>query len=172
PEPPRRASNENNLAMLVEPQGVSAEAFRMLRTNFEFVNLERGAKTIMVTSAVQEEGKSTTVANLAVALARARHSVALVDLDLRRPMLDRFFDLSAGAGLTEVALGYTKLEDALLRVAITDAEPAGEGAGNGNGAGREVQGFLDVLAAGLKPPDGGEFASSRAGGDILAELRG
>ena len=65
----------------------------MLRTNVDFVNLERNARVIMVTSALDREGKSTTIANLAVAFARTGRRVVLVDLDLRRPALDRFFDL-------------------------------------------------------------------------------
>src|SRR5205085_2685983 len=81
PEPPKSVRAENRLVMLNDPSSVQAEAFRMLRTNLEFVNLERGAQTVMVTSAVAGEGKSTTVANLGVALARAGRRVVLVDLD-------------------------------------------------------------------------------------------
>ena len=54
--------------MMADPRGHQAEAFRMLRSNLEFVNLDRGAKTILVTSALEGEAKSTTVSNLAVAL--------------------------------------------------------------------------------------------------------
>ena len=97
PAPPRRLRNENRLVMLADPAGIHAEAFRMLRTNLEFANLERGARTIMVTSAVETEGKSTTIANLAVALARAGKRVALVDLDLRRPFLARLFALDTNS---------------------------------------------------------------------------
>ena len=78
---------KNRLVMIASPHSADAEAFRMLRANLEFVNLDRGARSIMVTSALEKEGKSTTVANLAVALARAGQKVALVDLDLRRPAI-------------------------------------------------------------------------------------
>lgn len=107
--------------MVAEPDEAHAEAFRMLRTNFEFVNQARRTRLVMVTSAHQGEGKSTTVANLAVALARSRWRVVLVDLDLRRPLLDRFFELEGRPGLTHVVLGHADLEEALVPVAVTEA---------------------------------------------------
>jgi polysaccharide biosynthesis transport protein len=171
PEPPRRLRTQNRLAMLEDPGGPEAEAFRMLRTNLEFANLDRDARTIMVTSAVQQEGKSTTAANLAVALARAGTSVALVDLDLRRPFVHRFFDADGRPGLTNVALGRAKLEDALTPVVFAAGEE-GERASmtrRGNGAGG--QGMLFVLGSGPLPPDAGEFVTKKAVGEILAALR-
>src|SRR3989442_1254287 len=83
-----------------EPQSPQAEVFRLLRTNLEFVRLTHSPRTILVTSAIEREGKSTTCANLAITLARAGQRVALVDLDLRRPSLARFFDLIGRLGLT------------------------------------------------------------------------
>src|SRR5205823_13627098 len=109
---------------LDEPGSVHAETFRMLRTNLDFLLLNREIQTIMVTSAVEQEGKSTTIANLGVALARAGKRVVLVDLDLRRPFLDRFFDID-GPGVTQVALGHVELEAALQKIAIADPTPPG-----------------------------------------------
>ena len=167
PEPPRRLRTRNDLVMLEDSRGAHAEAFRMLRTNLDFVNLERGARTIMVTSALQQEGKSTTAANLAIAIARSGRRVILVDLDLRRPLINRFFELESQPGLTDVALGRVALDEALARVAIAEAAtPASSG---GNGAGR-IEGVLDVLPAGTLPPDPGEFSGSHATGEILAQL--
>ena len=85
PAPSKKLRAEHKLVMLAQPNGVQAETFRMLRTNLDFVTLDRHAHTLMVTSAVEQEGKSTTVANLGIALARAGQRVVLVDLDLRRP---------------------------------------------------------------------------------------
>ena len=99
PEPPRKLRNSNRLVMQADPHGAQAEAFRTLRTNIEFVNLDVHARTIMITSAIQSEGKSTTAANLAIAFARMGKRVALVDLDLRRPFLDKFFDFGDRPGL-------------------------------------------------------------------------
>jgi capsular exopolysaccharide synthesis family protein len=153
--------------MLANPAGIHAEAFRMLRTNLEFANLERGARTIMVTSSIETEGKSTTIANLAVALARAGKRVALVDLDLRRPFLARLFALdTARPGLTDLALGHAELDNVISRVAISTGR-AGAVATNGQG---RVEGMLEVLPSGPAPPDAGEFVATKAMGDILDQL--
>jgi Mrp family chromosome partitioning ATPase/capsular polysaccharide biosynthesis protein len=119
PQPSRRMRRDDLLVMLEEPNSLSAEAFRMLRTNLDRANLEQGARTIMVTSAVEGEGKSTTVANLAVAYARTGKRVVLVDLDLRRSILDRFFQLEGRPGLTDVAAGRAELESVIAKVRLT-----------------------------------------------------
>jgi tyrosine-protein kinase len=167
PEPPRNIRRGHKLAMLAHPSGVHAEAFRLLRTNFEFSNLERGAQTVMFTSAVQAEGKSTTAGNLAVALARAGRRVVLVDLDLRRPFLDQFFDLQGQPGITDVALGHSQLEEALATIALTGSDPQNV---RDNGQ-RASQGRLEVLASGPTPPDPGEFMETEALNEILRRLR-
>jgi polysaccharide biosynthesis transport protein len=171
PEPPRRLRREDRLTMLVEPNANHAEAFRMLRTNLDFVRIDREVRTIMVTSAVENEGKSTTAANLAVALARAGQRVGLIDLDLRKPFLHRFFDLDPQPGLTQVALGHTTLREALVSVPIV-ADPTRNPAldWNGNGAAR-VEGVLEVLPAGPIPPNVDEFLGSRVVADILGQMR-
>jgi Mrp family chromosome partitioning ATPase len=132
----------------------------------------------MITSSVEQEGKSTTVANLAVALARAGQRVALVDLDLRRPFIDRFFDLRFRPGLTQVALGHATLDEALIPVAIPDPvdphanQANGNGKANGNGNGViSTAGVLNVMIAGPMPPNPGEFVGSNALVEILDELR-
>lgn len=168
PGPPRRLRGKDRLVMLAEPEAPEAEAFRMLRTNLDFVNLERRAKRIMVTSAVDGEGKSTTAANLAVTLARGGRRVVLVDLDLRRPSLDRFFKLEGRTGLAHVALGHASLRDAVAQVAIPKLDRSAPSvAGNGMNA---APGLLHVLPAGPPPPDAGEFIATRALGAILDEL--
>jgi capsular exopolysaccharide synthesis family protein len=162
PQPSRRLRSANKLVMLSEPTGVHAEAFRVLRTNLEFTNLERGARAIMVTSAVANEGKSTTVANLAVALALAGQRVALVDLDLRKPFVENFFGVQGRPGVTDVALGRLELDQALLVVRISRPE---------NGANGRPSGELAILPSGAQPPDAGEFVGTRALSAILRHLR-
>ena len=168
--PARKLRTKHRLVMLDDPRSVQAEAFRMLRTNLEFVRLGRGMQTIMFTSAVEQEGKSTTIANLAVALARGGQRVVLVDLDLRRPFLGTFFGLD-GPGLTQVALGHASLDEALATVVLTDQQAPSTQNGNGFGRKHDVRGVLEVLPSGPLPPDPGEFVSTEALGGILAELR-
>lgn len=193
PGPSRRLGANNKLAMLEEPSGRDAEVFRILRTNFEFVNLQsagplgvgsgasavgsrrrqqtrrRNAQSIMVTSALEGEGKSTTVANLAVALARTGNHVILADLDLRRPYLARFFDLKDRQGLTDVALGHAALDDALAAVDIPPMRPK-PSSETADGVG-SPEGVLEVLSSGPIPPDAGEFIGSSAVAEVFASLR-
>jgi polysaccharide biosynthesis transport protein len=171
PAPPKRLRKSGDLVMLADPNSLFAEPFRTLRTNFEFVNLDRGARKIMVTSAVQGEGKSTTVANLAVALARSGKRVILVDADLRRPYLDKLFDLSGRPGLTDVALRHATLADALVPVVVPDRPKNGAGpnAAKSNGAAKPA-GILSVIGSGPLPPDPGEFVGSEVLERLLGEL--
>ena len=153
--------------MLAAPAGIHAEAFRMLRTNLEFANLGRGARTIMVTSAVEREGKSATAANLAVAFARAGKRAVLVDLDLRRPFLAPLFGLVPDRfGITDVALGHIELADATWSVGVTNGRAIRTHT-NGHGP---VEGVLHFLPAGSAPPDAGEFVGTKVLADILDQL--
>jgi Mrp family chromosome partitioning ATPase/capsular polysaccharide biosynthesis protein len=188
PEPPKKLREINHLAMIDDPNGLQAEAFRMFRTNVEFAALGRDVQTIMVTSAVEREGKSTTMANLAVALARAGRRVVLVDLDLRRPYVDKFFDLAGHAGVTSIAVGHVSLDEALVPLAlplvggpsvatesalIASGQAKLLGAINGNGTqALEQHGSLSVLPTGPIPPDPGEFVGTAHLTALLEELRG
>ncbi len=118
--PSRSLQESKTLQMIENAAAPEAEVFRMIRTNLEFKNIDRRVRVIMITSAVTSEGKSTTLANLAVVLARAGRKVAIVDLDLRRPIVDSFFRVNRRPGLTDVALGYTALSDALASVPLGD----------------------------------------------------
>jgi succinoglycan biosynthesis transport protein ExoP len=168
PEPPRRVRARNKLIMLESPHGAVAEAFKILATNLEFVNLDRQARTIVITSALEGEGKSTTAANLAVAFARAGRRVVLVDMDMRRPNLERFFvpkedPTIAAPGLTHVILGRATLDQALLPVPFLD--PADHATGNGT-----VGGLLELLTAGPPMSNTSQLFSSQALSELLARL--
>jgi capsular exopolysaccharide synthesis family protein len=171
PEPPKKIRGDARLAMLAEPSGPQAEAFRMLRTNVEFASLGKEARVIMVTSATEQEGKSTTIGNLAVAMARSGQHVVLVDLDLRRPYIDRFFDLGNRPGLTQVALGVAQLGEAIVRIPIGGSDSVVSINGNGSGSRSLQAGALDVLPSGPIPPDPGEFVGTSRLTEILEHLR-
>ena len=82
-----------------------AESFRTLRTNINFSFMDKGVGPILVTSAVEREGKSTITANLAYTMARAGKSVLIIDADLRKPVMSRFFSINEKHGLPEVLAG-------------------------------------------------------------------
>jgi Mrp family chromosome partitioning ATPase/capsular polysaccharide biosynthesis protein len=174
PQPPRALRKEQRLVMLDDPNGPQAEAFRILRARFELANIDIGARSVMVTSGVEKEGKSTTVANLAVALARAGRRVTLVDLDLRSASLHRFFEIPAQPGITDVVLGRVPLARALAPVDLGDLV-AGEDnpmVGQGNGyAGTFKERRLEVLPAGSLPSSAGEFIARLPLRRILSDLR-
>jgi len=98
------------LALLRRDESPYVDAIQLLRTTLELDERARGQRVLMVTSAVAGEGKSTTTANLAVALARAGRDVVLVELDLRRPSLARLFGIPRGPGVAEVVRGGRSIE--------------------------------------------------------------
>jgi polysaccharide biosynthesis transport protein len=115
PRPPRQVRKSKELVMLSAPYSKEAEAFRMLRSNVEFYALDRGRRVLMVTSAQAGEGKSTTVANLALAFAHAGRRTILIDLDLRNSFLESLFALEGKPGVTDVVSGDIRLDQALIR---------------------------------------------------------
>lgn len=151
----------DQLVMLAQPHSPAAEGFRVLGTGIEFTRLSHEATVLMVTSAIEQEGKSTTVSNLAVALARGGRNVALVDLDLRRPCIAKFFP-GGGSGVTQVAIGEADLDAALVDIDL--ATP-------GESSPSAVEGRLAVLPSGPLPPDPGDFVGTAAVARIVEELR-
>jgi Mrp family chromosome partitioning ATPase len=178
PPPTRQLQRDRRLAMIAEPTSHGADAYRRLRMNLEFATVGKPSQVIMFASALAKEGKSTTLGNLAVAAALAGKSVALVDLDLRRPSVSRFFRLDdTEPGLTAVVLGHTELDDALSRVPLeslsrnTPDHFATPRANGGNGAGVSTTGSLVVLPSGILPPDPGDFVGLEGVGRVVAALR-
>lgn len=171
--------NEDGVVMLAEPHSPNNEAYRMLAINLEVANLDRGARSVMVTSAHRGEGKSTTIANLAVAQARRGRHVILVDFDLRAPAVARRFGIE-GPGVTDVAIGAVALEDALVDVPLVEMDVPSEYSVHGtngtneangtNGSGKSVLGKLEVLTSGPPPPNAYEFLASPAAAHVLKQL--
>jgi capsular exopolysaccharide synthesis family protein len=133
-----------------DPRSPRAESFRTLRTNLQFLDVGQGGRSFIVTSSIQSEGKSTTTANLAIALADSGVRVLLVDADLRRPKVASYMGLEGAVGLTDVLIG---------RVALADVVQEW-------GRGR-----LSVLPAGTVPPNPSELLGSAAMGRLITELR-
>jgi succinoglycan biosynthesis transport protein ExoP len=123
PGPPRASRRSPRLVTVADPHGRDAEAVRMLMSNIDLVNLEHGAESIMLTSALEKEGKSTTAANLAVAFARAGKRVILVDFDFRNSSIHHFFGLDQTPGLTELATGEITIDEALKPVDVGVSSP-------------------------------------------------
>jgi succinoglycan biosynthesis transport protein ExoP len=134
-----------------DPKSPAAEAYRTLRTSVQFLSLDRTLQVLQVTSPSQSEGKSTTVANLAVALAGAGKRVVVLDGDLRRPRAHHFFGLDHDIGLTSALLGEVPIERAIRPV------PSIPG--------------LSVLASGPIPPNPSELLAGERFGHLLDDLR-
>ncbi|MEV0182394.1 polysaccharide biosynthesis tyrosine autokinase [Streptomyces sp. NPDC050625] len=135
---------------LVSTDGRSnrAEAFRKLRTNLQFSQVDDPPRIIVVTSSLPGEGKTNTAVNLALSLAEAGVSTCLVDADLRRPCVARTFGLVRDAGLTTVLIGQARAEDVM----------------------QQVGGRLSVLASGAVPPNPTELLASARMQEVLREL--
>jgi succinoglycan biosynthesis transport protein ExoP len=140
------------------------EPFRILRANIELLTLG-GVRTIMVTSALDAEGKSTTVANLAVELARVGAGVALCDFDGRAPALHRFFGIEASPGVVDVVLGSVPLDEALVPIPLRARTP-----GDGSERGWERAGTLHVLPFGEVPADSADLVLSVGTADLLESM--
>jgi len=164
PDPPRAVARGRKLVMLAEPRSTHSEAFRRLRMNLEFATIGRPSQAIMVASALEGEGTSTTAGNLGVAMALAGKRVALVDLNMRKPALSVLFDLDdAQPGVSGVVLGHAQLDAALVRIPL-EAQSAlvridGPVEAALAASGRAAAGSLVVLPSGALPPDPGEFVA-------------
>lgn len=114
-------ADESRVVALSDPDGAAAEAFRVLRSNLEFMSIDADVRSIGITSSEQGEGKSVTACNLAVSLALAGKRVILVDGDLRRPRIHRYLGLENDRGVTTVVTGKDDPLDALQRVDVSAA---------------------------------------------------
>jgi len=146
-----RADDPPQVISTIDPQAPASEAYRTMRTAIQFLALDQPIRTLQITSPSAQEGKTTTLANLGVALARAGQLVIIVCCDLRRPRIHEFFGLSNDTGFTSVLLGKVPLTAAIQAV------PA--------------QNRLSLLAAGPLPPNPSELLSSRRTRDVLTSLQ-
>jgi len=159
PRPPHGLRERARVSMIHEPRSAHAEGIWRLATSIGFVNPDDPAKVLMITSAIQREGKSTTAADLAVALARSGNDVVLVDLDLRQPTIASLYGVHRLAGLTDVVVRKATLDDALVGI---DLPPMIPNQPPLSGDQASLRGALYVLPSGPLPVSPGEFVASEA----------
>jgi Mrp family chromosome partitioning ATPase/capsular polysaccharide biosynthesis protein len=167
----RRELGESAVVTLHHPEGHVAEAFRMVRTNLDFMAVDGDIKSIVLSSCIKGEGKSIAVANLAVSLALAGKKVIVVDGDLRRPRMHKYFELDNTKGVSTVATGQHRLTEAIHAVAV---EPPATGKEKADfrdwASGTDALSRLYVLPSGPIPPNPGEIVSGRRFAAIIEEL--
>lgn len=137
------------LVVHVDPRSPRAESFRTFRTNLQFLNVEDSPRSIVITSSVPGEGKSTTAANIAISLAETGMRVALVDGDLRLPRVADYMGIEGAVGLTDVLIGRAELDDVMQKWG---------------------RGQLYVLPSGRIPPNPSEILGSTRMSALLKTL--
>jgi succinoglycan biosynthesis transport protein ExoP len=145
--------SEALLVSLKDPASTIAEAYRSVRTNLQFALLDSATRIVVITSPGKGEGKSSLTANLAVVLAQAGKSVIVIDADLRRPRIHRFFHLPNNQGLTTAILAERPLADLLQRPRLAGCPPN-----------------LLVLTSGPIPPNPADLLGSQRMADIIESL--
>ena len=130
------------------PTSLSAEAYRSLRTNIKFSSVDKPIKTLVVTSSIMGEGKSTVSGNLANILSQDGARVLIIDCDLRKPSMHYKFHVSNGEGLTDVLIGNSDLKSVL----------------------KKIEESLFLITAGAIPPNPVEMLGSKAIEDLISEL--
>ncbi len=167
----RKLLNESSLITLRHPDGHVAEAFRMVRTNLEFMAVDNEIRSLAVTSCAKGEGKSVFVANLAVSMALAGKKVIIVDADLRRPRQHVLFGMANEQGLSTVLVGKSQLNQTLVSVTLSLPGHGDRDSNRVTGArGLEAASHLQVLPSGPIPPNPGEMAASRRLETIIESL--
>src|SRR3989441_1333725 len=134
------------------PQSQMAESYRALRTSLLLTSLGAPPKVILITSALPQEGKTTTSINTAIVLAQKGTRVLLIDADLRRPSIHKTLGMGPRTGLSNVLTGNASLQQAIVRSPLLPA--------------------LFVLPAGTPPPNPAELLASTNMKDVLEKLRG
>lgn len=138
------------LITVTQPKSPVAEQYRTIRTNIEFMAVDQEIQAILVTSATQGEGKSTTSSNLAVAYAQQGKKVLIIDTDMRRPTVHYTFKVANGLGLSSLLTRQAEKEKAILPTKVDN---------------------LSILTAGPIPPNPAELLSSRAMEHLVSQLR-
>lgn len=132
-----------------KPRSIESEAYRTLRTNIQYLSIDKEIKSILVTSACPKEGKSTVLGNLALSFAQNRKKVIIIDCDLRQPSINVKFNIPNLCGISEVLIGTETLDNAIQNYKLN----------------------IDVLTSGKIPPNPAEMINSTAMSNLLEELK-
>lgn len=137
--------------VLDNPKSQIAESFRTLRTNLQFLDIDREIKSIVITSSIPGEGKSTIAINLAMSMAQLDKKILIIDCDLRKPVLHKFFKLNNRQGLTNILAKKEDFKDNINKINKLDN--------------------LDVLTSGPTPPNPSELLNSKSMKEFLNSIR-
>lgn len=132
------------------PRSPVSEAYRQLRTNIQYSSPDKPIRTLLATSTNPEEGKSTTLANLAVAIAQSEKRVMVLDCDLRRPNLHELFGVPNVSGLTSLMVDGGAIDTVVQESGIKN---------------------LEIITSGPRPPNPSELLGSNRMEEILGQLR-
>jgi len=146
----RNRNKKSSEYVLFDSKSSIMEAYRIIRTNIEFSDGSNGSRSILITSSVPNEGKSTITSNLARTFAQAGYRTLIVDMDLRKPVLHKIFGTSGDVGITSVITGKANLNEAIK----TTEEPN-----------------LYVLPTGIRPINPSEFLRSNSTENLLRFLK-
>ena len=133
-----------------DPKSVISEQYRAIRTNIEYSNVDQNTKTILVTSSDKNEGKTTTVSNLAVSFANLNKKVLIIDCDLRNPSIHKMFKINNIYGLTDILAKDRAVDKCIQETELEN---------------------LYVLTAGATPPNPAEILSSEKMKNLIEDLK-
>lgn len=143
-------ANAKDLITIKNPKSLVSESYRMLRTNIMFSSLDKKIQTIMVTSSVPGEGKTTVASNLAVIMAQSGKRTILIDCDLRKPSLHKIFEVSNLKGLSNYLIGEIVIADVVNQTQVEN---------------------LEILSSGVKPANQAELLGSEKMGNFIKSLK-
>lgn len=171
---PKIPSGNGALVTISNPSGACSESFRILKTNLSYAQPDNDIKSIMITSPEPGEGKSTTIANLAVTMARAGQRVIVLEGDLRRPVLSQYMGLDDSVGVSSVIAGNCSLREALQLIEAREFSVQNNNdasVSNSSGYLKSTNGIKPIYCAtaGPLPPNPGELVASEKMGAIIKE---
>ncbi|HEY5537694.1 MAG TPA: CpsD/CapB family tyrosine-protein kinase [Acetobacterium sp.] len=141
---------KDSIITFKEPKSPISEAFRKMRTNITFSDIDHELQVLAITSTDKSEGKTTILGNYAVALAQSGKRTLIIDCDLRRPQMHRKFDLGNGKGLTNILLKEIDIVDGIQKTEVPD---------------------LFIITSGPIPPNPSEILASRRMGVVIDDLK-